>query len=343
MLKKIKANPKLGIVIGITAFTLIWMISGVFSTKNKSEITNIVTENKLKLMETTAQIRTKYLSFAAIVLAYNAVNLTPQITGTVMEIFVNDGDELKSGSKIVQIRNDALLKRFEHMENQLETTKLQYNAQKKLVNKGLGSELDLENAVMMLKSAEADLTAAKNELDNSLIVAPFDGIIDEIQVSKGDLVSNIGAGHTSIGRFINLKSIEARAYLSQHERRQISDKAEAIIVKDDQENIKAHITFISSAADEKTGTFLVKAVGENIIKIADGEAVVLKVNVGDVKAHKVPISSLLVNKSGDLSVKILDEKNQVQQITVMLVDEDDQNVWISGIPDRCNIVLAGQS
>ena len=342
MLKKIKANPKLGIVIGITAFTLVWMISGVFSTKNKSEITNIVTENKLKLMETTAQIRTKYLSFAAVAVAYNEVNLTPQITGTVIEKFVNDGDALKAGSKIVQIKNDALLKRFEHMENQVEATKLQYDAQKKLVNKGLGSELDLENAAMMLKGAEADLTTAKTELDNSIIVAPFDGIIDEIHVKEGDLVSNIGAGHTIIGRFINLKSIEARAYLSQYERRQISDKAEAIIIKDNEENIKAQITFIASAADENTGTFLVKAVGENIVKIADGEAVVLKVNVGDVKTHKVPISSLLVNKGGDLSVKILDEKNQVQQIKVMLVDEDEQGIWISGLPDRCNIVLAGQ-
>ena len=342
MLKKIKVNPKIGMVIGITAFTLLWMLSGVFSGKDQSEITNIVTENKLKLMETTAQTRTKYLSFSAIGLAYNEVNLTPQITGTVIEKFVNDGDEVKKGSKIIQIRNDALIKRVGEMSKQVESARLAYDAQNKLSKKGLGSELDLDNAAMILRRSEADLTTAKTDLDNTIIIAPFDGIIDEIKVSKGDLVSNIGAGSTTIGRFINLESIEARAYLSQYERRQINNKAEAIIVKDDLESVKAQITFIASTADQNTGTFLVKAVGDNTIKIADGEAVVLRINLGDVKAHKVPISSLLVNKSGDLSVRILDEQKKQQQIKVMLVDEDEQGVWISGLPDKCNIVLAGQ-
>jgi multidrug efflux system membrane fusion protein len=167
-------------------------------------------------------------------------------------------------------------------------------------------------------------------------------MIDELTVQEGDLVSNVGAGYTTLGRFIDLSSIEAKAYLSQFERSQIISNEGGVIVKNPKESIPAKITFIAQAADEQTGTFLVKAVGENSIKLVDGEAVTLKIKVGDVKSHNVPISSLLVDNAGDLAVNTVDEQNQVQQFKVTLVDEDDKGMWISGLPEKCKVVLASQ-
>jgi multidrug efflux system membrane fusion protein len=254
---------------------------------------------------------------------------------------VKDGDQLKAGDKILQIRNEALAKRVAHMEQALESAKLQYKSADELSKRKLGSELNLENAALALKAAEADLTSARTTFDNSIFMAPFDGIIDNISVKEGDLVANFGAGHSTIGRFINLESVEARAYLSQYERNEIYESEEAIIIKNDDEQISAKITFIAKSANPNTGTFLVKAVGENAIKIVDGEAISLKIKVGDVQSHNVPISAVILDKSGDLSIKILEKNNQVKEVKINLVDEDDKGVWIAGLPQQCKIILAG--
>ena len=74
-----------------------------------------------------------------------------------------------------------------------------------------------------LNAAETDLIAAQTALQNTYITAPFNGRIDSIFIKEGDVVSNIGAGQSVIGRFIDLTTIEARAYLSQKERNEIKD------------------------------------------------------------------------------------------------------------------------
>jgi len=342
MFKKIKLDRKLKIIIIMISVILIWMISGIFSQKPTPQIANISTENKFKLMDTEAETRTKYLSFSAIATAYNAVNLIPQVTGQVTKIFVNDGDNLKGGDKIAQITNEALVKRVTQMQGSVESARLQYNSAKELFRKNLGSQIDIDNASAILKGAEADLAKAENDLDNSMIIAPFDGVIDELNVQEGDIISNTGAGYNNIGRFIDLSSIQAKAYLSQSERNQILVSEGALIIKDSNASTPAKITFIAQSADEDTGTFLVKAVGENNIKIVDGEAVMLKIEIGEIKSHNIPISALLIDKEGDLSINTIDQDGNLKQLKVTIVDEDDKNIWISGIPDKCKIVLASQ-
>lgn len=342
MIDKIKNDPKLKIIVGIVGLTLMWMGSSIFKAKEQIETASISKDVLTKSSESQAEIRTKYLSSIATGVAYNEVDLVPQITGVVTKKFVKDGDKLKAGDKIIEIQNNDLIKRVEQMENAVDSAKLRYKSALKLSNQKLGSELDLEDAEKNLKSAEADLSAAKLALDKSLIIAPFDGIIDNINVSEGDLVANVGSGYNLIGRFLDLKLIEAKAYLSQSERNQIGSSKEAIIVKNG-ETVNADVTFIASSADTNTGTFLVKAVGNNSINIADGEAVTLKIKVGDVKSHNVPISALVIDKDGDLSVKVVDEAKEIKQLKVNLVDEDEKGVWVSGLPDKCNIVLMSQA
>lgn len=342
MLKTLKSNRKLGIITAIISITFIWMASGIFTAKNKSEVTNISTENKVQSIDSESALRRKYLSFSAVGLAFNRVSLIPQITGQVTKIFVRDGDSVKAGDKIVQLTNEYLVTRVMQMNDGVESANLQYHAAKELWKKNLGSELNIDNAKTALKIAEADLATAKNALDNSIIIAPFDGVIDELNVQEGDIISNIGSGYNNIGKLIDLQSIQAQAYLSQSERNQILENKNAVIIKSSNETIPATITFISQSADDQTGTFLVKAVGENLIKIADGEQVTLKIQIGDIKSHNVPISALLIDNAGDLAANTIDANNQLQQFKVTLVDEDDKGVWISGLPDKCKIVLASQ-
>jgi multidrug efflux system membrane fusion protein len=342
VINKIKNDPKAKIVAAIIGITFIWMGSSLFKGKEEFEKANISKSILTKSIESEAQVKTQYISFNATSYGGKEVDLVPQVTGIVVKKFVNDGDKLKAGDKILEIKNDDLIKRVEQMENALDSAKLRYKSAVKLSNQKLGSELDLEDAEKNLKAAVADLSAAKIALENSVIVAPFDGIIDTINVREGDLVANVGSGYKLIGRFLDLNAIKAKAYISQYERDKVANSSEALIIKNNSA-INGKITFISSSADENTGTFLLKAIADNSVNIADGEAVKLKVRIGDVKCHNIPISTLIIDKNGDLSVKIIEQSKEIKEYKVDLVDEDDKGIWITGLPDKCDIVLMSQA
>lgn len=344
MLAKIKAAPKLQIIVGIIVLAFVWMASGVFNSQGAVETANISQAVQVRSVLSEAQIRTKYLDIPATAVAHKSVDLVPQVTGVVIKKFVSDGEKLRAADHIIQIQDEALARKMQQMSSALKAAKLKYEAAIALSKQKLCSPLTMQEAENNLKTAESDLAAAKTALDNTIIKAPFDGVVDRIDVTEGDIVSNLGAGHRVIGKFLDLSSIEAQAYLSAKDRNAVLNSKEAIIVTSTDATTPAKLTFMASSADEATGTFLVKAVADNAqIGVADGEAIKLQIKIADIKSHTVPLSALTIDEEGDLAAKAIGESKQIKQYKVKVVDENMNGVWISGLPDKCEIILTGQS
>lgn len=340
MLKKLKTISNKNIILIIISIVFLWMLSGLLRSKEKIETADIVSNIQVKTKPSESQSKEKYLTFSGTSFAKNNIHLFTQVTGRVVKQFVFEGAILKAGDNIVEIQNDALIERVEQMKHSVQSAKLKYESIVQLAKQNLNSKLDVEEAKKNLNAAETDLIAAQTALQNTYITAPFNGRIDSIFIKEGDVVSNIGAGQSVIGRFIDLTTIEARAYLSQKERNEIKDSKEAIIIDSNNQSLNAKIIFIASSADDKTGTFVVKAQASNDLNLSDGEAIKLKIKVGEFKAHHIPISALIIDKDGDLSVKIL-SNNKIEKHKISIVDESENGIWISGIPDKCEIVLIG--
>jgi multidrug efflux system membrane fusion protein len=342
-LERINKNPKLKLISLILGITIIWMISGLLRSSKKVEPTQISTDVSPRIMTSIESVKTKYIVLTGTAFANDSVDLMTQITGRVIKKFVSDGASLKADDKIIQIENTALVERVDQMKDALQSAKLRYESALELQMKNLGSKLGVEDAKTALNTAEANLAATQTDLKNSFIVAPFDGIVDTIFVQEGDMLSTMGAGKSLVGKFINMQSVAVSAYVSQKERNDIKNSSEALIINDDGNTSSAKITLIASSADQQSGTFLVKAVGENSMNLVDGESVKLKVKVGDVKAHNVPISTLIIGKNGDLSIKSIDDDKSIKEYRINIIDEDTQGVWITGLPEKCSIMMSGQS
>ena len=229
------------------------------------------------------------------------------------------------------------------MKDAVQSAKLRYESAIELQKKQLGSKLAVEDAKTSLNAAEADLTLAQVALRNSFIVAPFDGIADSITVQEGDVLANVGAGHSLVGRFINLNLIETKSYISQKERNDIKDSTAALIINEKNQTIDAKVVLVANSADPKSGTFLIKTVGQNNIGISDGESVKIKLKVGVFKSHSLPVSALILDENGDLAVKTIDDSNNSTTYKVAIIDEDEKGVWVSGLPEKCKVILSGQS
>ena len=90
-------------------------------------------------------------------------------------------------------------------EQQLEQAKADADAKLRLVRQGTLPKLRGDAALSALRSAEAQLESAQAELDRLAVIAPYDGVIDKLDVERGASVD----GGTPVATLIALDPIIA--------------------------------------------------------------------------------------------------------------------------------------
>jgi membrane fusion protein (multidrug efflux system) len=131
------------------------------------------------------------------------VEIRSQVTGIIKEHFYSEGRPVKKGDRLYQIDpvpfRAALLNAkamVDQAEARLVQAKQQLDRVKPLLAEQAVSQKDVDDAVAdelaarrALQGAKANVVRAQFDLDNTLIVAPIDGLIERTRVYEGRLVS----------------------------------------------------------------------------------------------------------------------------------------------------------
>ena len=143
------------------------------------------------------------LKFSAKMKGTNDVTISPQVSGQLVEICVQEGQQVKKGQKLFVIdQRDAQLE-LESAEANLQAAlaaesnaKLEFESNKNLFDKRIVSQYMLDDSENKYKQAkasvaqyQASVNRAKVNLGYCTINAPVSGLIDEIPVRVGDQVS----------------------------------------------------------------------------------------------------------------------------------------------------------
>jgi len=206
MKKVVKYILIIGLVLGVISAT-----SFFISTNNQDPI-KYESENPVR-----TTIEKKTVATGKVV-PEDQVEIKPQISGIIEEVFVKEGEVLKTGDLIAKIKvvpNEAALNsalgRVENAEIVLENTKIDYDRSKALFEKGViatqefnGVELRYNQAKQEVVNATSDLQIIKSGTAgrgtaNTNIRATVSGTVLEIPVKKGDQViesNNFNPGTT---------------------------------------------------------------------------------------------------------------------------------------------------
>jgi membrane fusion protein (multidrug efflux system) len=131
------------------------------------------------------------------------VDIRSQVTGILKKWFFTEGRDVKKGDRLYQIDpipfHAVMLSakaRMSQSEARLVQAKQNLARVKPLLAEQAVSTKDVDDAVAeelaakaALEGAKADLVKAKFDLDNTLIIAPIDGMIERTRVHEGRLVS----------------------------------------------------------------------------------------------------------------------------------------------------------
>ena len=109
------------------------------------------------------------------------------------------------------------------------------------------------------------------------------------------------------------------------------------------QNIEGELTFVSKSASPDTRTFSVESQIKNpdgIIK--DGLTAEISIEIDKVKAHKISPSILLLNDEGKLGIRIVNNKNIALFVEIEILEDSEEGLWVTGIPDEVEIIIQGQ-
>lgn len=142
------------------------------------------------------------------VIPEDEIEIKPQISGIIDKIYLEEGVQVKAGDMIAKIKivpNEQSLNqargRVRNAEIALNNTKIEYDRNKALFDKGVISSQDFNNQQLQMDQAEQELTNARADyqiirrgsaggstMANTNIRATVTGTILEIPVEEGDQV-----------------------------------------------------------------------------------------------------------------------------------------------------------
>ena len=255
---------------------------------------------KVKLQTVTPQDVKQSADFIASLNSRNAVTLHPQVNARVVSIPVKPGDRVKAGTTLVQLdvsQQAAVTANVratvEARRAALKLAEASYQRVSKLAPSGVVSQQELEQAAAQRASAEADLAAAESQLRAQSVqsgyyrmTAPFDGIVGDVPVKVGDLVTP----QTVLTQFTQDRRLEVYVNVPLPLAPRVDTSTVIqVLGPDDRPVVETPVSFISSSVDPATQTVLVKAVFENTANLRYSQYVRVRLVYGQRKALVVPV------------------------------------------------------
>lgn len=121
--------------------------------------------------------------------AYQGVDLTAEVLGTVKEVLFQSGEKVSLGQPLLQLDSEVERAILATAEAVRALARVEYQRGQDLIKRQAISKSEFDRLNAELLKAEASVTQLKAELDKKRILAPFAGTIGIRQVDTGDYLS----------------------------------------------------------------------------------------------------------------------------------------------------------
>ncbi len=239
-----------------------------------------------------ASARASVLDASGYVTARRQATVSAKITGKVEEILIEEGQAVAEGEllarldptdaraqhQLAQAQQAAARAQVAQVEAQLGLARSTWQRQRELRQRQLTSQAALDQAEAELETLKAQLAAVRRNvevanaslaladigIDNTLIRAPFSGVITVKAAQPGEIVSPISGGggftRTGIGTVVDMDSLEIQVDVNESfiGRVQPEQRVDAVLNAWPDWRIPARVIAIVPAADRSKATVKVR-------------------------------------------------------------------------------------
>jgi len=243
-------------------------------------------------MTAQAAASTSVLDATGYVTARRAATVSAQITGTLTQVLIEEGDRVEAGQVIARVDDTAQKAALAQAQAQLHSAQAlltQYQAQlgqskrdlkrmEEMVGRKLVSEQQTEQARTQVETGTAQVTtqqkqidlasaavaAAQVQLDYCTVHAPFSGVVIAKAAQVGEIVSPFSAGggftRTGVGTIVDMDSLEVEVDVNEaYIGRVVAGRpVEAVLNAYPDWKIPSHVIAIIPTADRSKATVKVR-------------------------------------------------------------------------------------
>ncbi len=326
------------------------------------------------------QARGAVLNASGYVTARRQATVSSKVTGKVTDIFIEEGMHVKMGQElarldaamvsrglaVAQAEATAARSALEETRVRIRESQIDYDRASQLARSEVGSRADLDRARAQLDANRARLGAQSDQyasaqrqvelqrqnVEDTVIRAPFDGVVVSKDAQPGEMISPVSAGggftRTGICTIVDMGSLEIEvdvneAYINRvHPNQQV----EAVLDAYPDWKIPAHVITAVPTADRQKATVKVRiAFDQKDPRILPDMGVKVSFITNEPIAASttiVEVPKAAVRREGDQDVIFVVKENKAERRAVKVLSaEGDKARLTSGVAENESVIIEG--
>lgn len=332
------------------------ILSGLFLTGCSSKSDKAATADKtaaaasdrgvipVKTMAITRSKISRTIDYTATILPFEEVNMAPSTPGRIDKIYVEVGDRVRKGDNLflmdrtqlyqLQLQLSSLAKDLSRLDTLLKTGSVKQQQYDQL-------------------KTQYDVTKTNVEFmeQNTLLKAPFDGIVTGKYFENGEMYSGTPTTQTGRSAIVTVQQInplKVNVSISEQYYPLIKKSMKADVVADvyPDDKFSATVFLVSPTINPVTRSFNVElelANRNDLLK--PGMFVRLAMNLGEVETFVVPANTVLLQEGTNIRYVFIARGNTAERVEVILGKRFDDQLEIqsSSIKEGDIIISEGQA
>jgi multidrug efflux system membrane fusion protein len=339
----LRLKPSYQWAFGILIVAVLWIVSGqIFGGGAPNSQTNARTKvaevPRVQVQTLTAEPRDTTLTVRGQTQALHAVDVRAEVEGVVQAIPFDKGQKVKKGDVLCEIKLNDRGAHAVQAQALVDQTQKELEVAQELYKDGFRSKTQMAQAQANYEQAKAALATTQIALANTKIRAPWDGFVDQRYVDVGDYMRAGDKCELVIAPepFLVVGAVSDRDVGGLR----VGDPASATLVTG--ETVQGHIRFVADRADTMTRTFRIEVELPNPDnKLRDGVSADLHIPVKQVKAIHISPGILVLDDQGVVGLRAVTD-GTVRFYPVQIVSDGPDGMWVSGVPDRVEVITVGQ-
>lgn len=267
------------------------------------------------------------------------VKVRAEIAGSIVERPVERGSRVSAGDLLCRISLEDRQASLAESQAALKQARLEHQGRMELLSRGLQSETLVAQAKARLAQAQAELKRSQLNLARLQVKAPFAGIVEDVHQEVGDYVAR-GAECATI---VDLDPMLLVGRVAEKDVLQVRVGGEALGVLSNGARVSGLVSFVGQQNDPQTRSYPLEVQIPNLdYRLRSGVTTDILIPVTEVMAQKVSPALFALDDAGLIGVRTVNAVGRVEFNPVEIIREDQDGVWVAGLPEMTTIITVGQ-
>ncbi|MFA8451047.1 MAG: efflux RND transporter periplasmic adaptor subunit [Bacteroidales bacterium] len=138
--------------------------------------------------------------------------ISPETSGRIIKIQVQEGDQVKKGQVIAKLDDAVIQNTIAEVKSSLKLAKTVFDRQNRLWKKKIGSEIQFLEAKTQKEGLEQKLKTLNAQLNMTIVRSPLNGVIEKLYQKTGEF----GSPAAPLAQVVNLSSFYLKADIPEN-------------------------------------------------------------------------------------------------------------------------------